>query len=43
MPIATGAKGGVLGSNSIYQNNLKILGNPDSREMAEIMSCVGLA
>lgn len=43
VPIAVGTKGGVLDSNKIYQNSLRLLGYPSARELSEIMVCVGLA
>ena len=41
MPIAT--VGGSIGINSLAQMNLKILGNPQSKELAEIIAALGLA
>ena len=43
IPISVGTRGGVIHTNSLYSQNLKILGNPDSRKLAEIMVAVGLA
>jgi len=43
LPIAVGSKGGVLGSNPIYENNLKLSGNPNAKEISEIIVAVGLA
>lgn len=43
IPISVGVKGGATQSNSLYQQNLRILGNPSSRELSEIIACVGLA
>ena len=43
LPLAVGVKGGVQESNSIYQNSMRILGYPSSKDLAEIMCCVGLA
>lgn len=43
IPISVGVKGGATQSNSLYQQNLRILGNPTSRELSEIIACVGLA
>lgn len=43
VPIAVGTKGGVIDSNKIYSNSLRILGFPTARQLSEIMVCVGLA
>jgi len=43
IPISVGVKGGVINSNQIYQDNLQILGVFTSKELAEIIACVGLA
>lgn len=43
IPIAVGSKGGVLESNQIYQNNLRILNYPNAQMMAQIMATVGLS
>lgn len=43
IPISVGTRGGVIHSNPLYAQNLTILRNPDSRELAEIMISVGLA
>ena len=43
IPISVGVKGGATQSNSLYQQNLRLLGDPTSRELSEIIACVGLA
>ena len=43
LPIAVGTVGGAINSNEAYQNNMKILGNPNSEELCQIMVSVGLA
>jgi len=43
IPVAVGTKGGVLGNNEVYENNMKILGYPDAQKLSEIMAAVGLA
>ena len=43
LPIAIGTVGGAINSNDAYQNNMKILGNPNSEELCQIMVSVGLA
>jgi degradative hydroxymethylglutaryl-CoA reductase len=43
LPIAVGVKGGATQSNPLYQQNLKLLGNPSSAELAQIILSVGLA
>lgn len=43
IPLSVGVKGGATQSNSLYQQNLKILGNPSSKELSQIIACVGLA
>lgn len=43
IPFLLGTKCGVTNSNSLYAFNFKIMGNPDTRELANIVSSVGLA
>ena len=43
IPIAIGTVGGVINSNNAYKNNMKILGNPNSEQLCQIMVSVGLA
>ena len=43
LPMAVGTRGGVLNSNTVYHATHYILGNPTSRELAEIIAAVGLA
>ena len=43
MPMAVGTRGGVMNTNSVYSATHYILGNPTSRELAEIIATVGLA
>ena len=43
IPFLVGTAGGVTKMNRLYQLNLKLLENPDSRELGNIMACVGLA
>lgn len=43
IPISVGTRGGVIHTNPLYSQNLNMLNNPNSRELAEIMVSVGLA
>ena len=43
LPIAIGAKGGVLESNPLYKNSFRMLGFPSTRSLAEIIVSVGLS
>ena len=43
VPIAIGTVGGVINSNTAYENNMKILGKPNSEQLCQIMVSVGLA
>lgn len=43
LPLAVGVKGGVLGSNNLYNNSLRLLDFPSAQVLSEIMVCVGLA
>lgn len=38
-----GTVGGALEKNGIYKQSLQILGNPESKELSEVMVTVGLA
>jgi len=42
-PISLGTVGGVVQNNQVYSNNMKMLGYPNSKELAQIFVCVGLA
>lgn len=43
IPISVGTRGGATHSNPLYIQNLQLLRNPTSSQLAEIMVCVGLA
>lgn len=43
IPFMLGTRGGSTTSNPLYAFNLKIMGNPDARELGAIVSSVGLA
>jgi degradative hydroxymethylglutaryl-CoA reductase len=43
MPLSVGTRGGATHSNPLYIQNLELLKNPTSSQLAEIMVCVGLA
>ena len=43
LPISCGVVGGAINSNENYKNMFKILGNPNSQELSQIMVSVGLA
>lgn len=43
LPLAVGTKGGVLGTNMVYQDALLIMNHPTSSRLAEVMASVGLA
>eukprot|EP00357_Protocruzia_adherens_P030628 CAMPEP_0115046288 /NCGR_PEP_ID=MMETSP0216-20121206/48662_1 /TAXON_ID=223996 /ORGANISM="Protocruzia adherens, Strain Boccale" /LENGTH=1286 /DNA_ID=CAMNT_0002429345 /DNA_START=2875 /DNA_END=6735 /DNA_ORIENTATION=+ len=43
LPLSLGVRGGVIQNNAVYRSALHLLGNPSSRELSEIISCVGLA
>jgi degradative hydroxymethylglutaryl-CoA reductase len=43
IPISVGTKGGAIYSNPLYIQNMEILRNPSSKQLAEIMVSVGLA
>lgn len=43
MPIAVGTKGGVLKTNPVYTYTLGLMGDPNSKTLAMIFACVGLA
>ncbi|KNE65124.1 hydroxymethylglutaryl-CoA reductase, degradative [Allomyces macrogynus ATCC 38327] len=42
-PVIVGTKGGVLATAPLYQYTLGMMGFPDSKRLAAIMCCVGLA
>ncbi|ORZ30995.1 hydroxymethylglutaryl-CoA reductase [Catenaria anguillulae PL171] len=43
LPIIVGTKGGVLATAPVYQYTLGMMGFPDSKQLAAIMCCIGLA
>ena len=43
LPLSCGVVGGAINSNDNYKNMYKILGNPNSQELSQIMVSVGLA
>ena len=43
LPISCGVVGGAINSNDNYKNMYKLLGNPNSQELSQIMVSVGLA
>ena len=43
IPFPVGTKGGVTTTNPLYAFNFKLMSNPDSRELGNIISSVGLA
>ncbi|ORZ32727.1 hypothetical protein BCR44DRAFT_1439805 [Catenaria anguillulae PL171] len=43
LPIIVGTKGGVLATAPLYHYTLGMMGFPDSKQLAAIMCCVGLA
>lgn len=43
IPFVMGTKGGSTTSNPLYAYNMNIMGSPDTRELANIVSSVGLA
>jgi hydroxymethylglutaryl-CoA synthase len=43
LPLSIGVHGGVLKTNKVYQGNLYLLGNPSSKELAQVMASVGLS
>ena len=43
MPIAVGTVGGSLKAHPMYKTNLKMLGSPNSQQLAQIIASVGLA
>lgn len=42
IPISVGSQGGVLNSNPLYYNNMKLLGFPNAQILSEIIASVGL-
>lgn len=43
VPFVVGTVGGMTKMNSLYQLNLKILGQPDAKDLGGVIACVGLA
>ncbi|KAI9189216.1 hypothetical protein H9P43_000644 [Blastocladiella emersonii ATCC 22665] len=43
LPIIVGTRGGVLATAPVYQYTLGMMGFPDSKRLAAVMCCVGLA
>jgi len=43
LPLSVGVKGGVLASNSLYNNSLRLLDFPSAQTLSEIIVTVGLA
>lgn len=43
LPISVGVKGGVLASNSLYHNALRLMDFPSAQTLSEIIVTVGLA
>jgi len=43
LPITVGTKGGVLKTNPVYNYTMGVMDYPDSKQLAMIMVCVGLA
>ena len=43
LPFVVGTAGGMTKMNRLYQLNLKMLGQPDAKELGKIIACVGLA
>lgn len=43
LPVAVGTIGGTIAKNALYKESLKIMGNPSTQELAEVMVTVGLA
>jgi hydroxymethylglutaryl-CoA reductase len=43
LPISVGTKGGVLKTNPMYQAALGFLNHPNSKDLGQILVCVGLA
>jgi hydroxymethylglutaryl-CoA reductase len=43
LPVAVGTIGGTITKNELYRESLKIMGNPTTKELSEIIVSVGLA
>ena len=43
LPLSVGVKGGVLASNSLYHNSLRLLDFPSAQTLSEIIVTVGLS
>ncbi|RUS29991.1 hydroxymethylglutaryl-CoA reductase [Jimgerdemannia flammicorona] len=43
VPLTVGTKGGVLNTNPVYKHLLGLMGSPNSKDLAMILACVGLA
>jgi degradative hydroxymethylglutaryl-CoA reductase len=43
LPVAVGTIGGTITKNGLYKESLRIMGNPSTQELAEIIVTVGLA
>lgn len=43
MPISVGTVGGAVSTNPAYINTHRIMGNPTTEELAQVMLSVGLA
>ncbi len=43
LPMSVGTVGGALAKNPLYQQSLKLLGDPSSKELGELVASVGLA
>lgn len=43
LPINAATVGGVIRSNPTYQHAFKLMGDPDSQQLAQIMACIGLS
>jgi hydroxymethylglutaryl-CoA synthase len=43
MPISVGVVGGAINSNENYSNMMKLLGNPSTKQLAQILVSIGLA
>lgn len=43
LPVAVGTIGGTITKNALYKESLKIMGNPTTQELSEIIVTVGLA
>ncbi|KAJ3085463.1 hypothetical protein HK102_014149 [Quaeritorhiza haematococci] len=43
LPVAVGTRGGVLKTNPVYNYTLGVMGNPDAKDLAKVLVCIGLA